>query len=227
MSASSTWCPLAPSFPSVSRAAVALRWGRKPYETGKKSASKTPPLAWGLLLGAPALTEAGLAPAGDTQRADAGLFGHPPSASRRTVAAAYTRQARGDPDLRLAAGQPPARPPPAWPPPPPPHTPPPPAPPPAASSVHSRPPHTPSHPAPSLVRLQRQAEQQLDEAVRLAVDRVPDEQPVVDEALDGGHGYRVPRRGRADDRDRREARPEGMGRLGHDQGRLPGIGPPA
>src|ERR1700724_2175434 len=95
MSASSTWCPLAPSFPSVSRAAVALRWGRKPYETGKKSASKTPPLAWGLLLGAPALTEAGLAPAGDTQRADAGLFGHPPSASRRTMAGSLYEAPRG------------------------------------------------------------------------------------------------------------------------------------
>src|ERR1700731_4597394 len=41
MSASSTWWyPLAPSFLSVSRAAVALRRGRNPYEHGKKSASK-------------------------------------------------------------------------------------------------------------------------------------------------------------------------------------------
>jgi hypothetical protein len=41
MSASSTWLyPFAPSFLSVSRASVALRLGRKPYELGRKSASK-------------------------------------------------------------------------------------------------------------------------------------------------------------------------------------------
>jgi len=41
MSASSTWLlPRAPSLLSVSRASVALRFGRKPYDDGRKSASK-------------------------------------------------------------------------------------------------------------------------------------------------------------------------------------------
>ena len=42
MSASSTWWPpFAPRFRRVSSAIVALRFGRKPYEHGRKSASKT------------------------------------------------------------------------------------------------------------------------------------------------------------------------------------------
>ena len=41
MSASSTWfAPVAPSFRIVSSAPVAPRRGRKPYEHGRKSASK-------------------------------------------------------------------------------------------------------------------------------------------------------------------------------------------
>jgi hypothetical protein len=44
-----------------------------------------PRLAWGLLPGAPVLTEAGLSPAGHAQRADAGLSDRSSSASRRTT----------------------------------------------------------------------------------------------------------------------------------------------
>ncbi len=49
------------------------------------------PDAWGLLPGAPALTGAGLSPAGDAQRADAGLPGNLSSASRRTMGGGYQR----------------------------------------------------------------------------------------------------------------------------------------
>src|SRR3990172_10892885 len=44
------------------------------------------PDAWGLLLGAPALTEAGLAPAGDGQREAGGPKLRSPPSPRRTIA---------------------------------------------------------------------------------------------------------------------------------------------